>query len=122
GGYTNGRKNGIFNAYHPTGKLKWTVLFEDDIPRGVWMYYYPDGRPLMEINLENNKPSLRNMWDQRRRKQVEDGRGRYSFTTRSNTFSEYGYEAVTFSGRIREGVPHGHWHIDYHFSDGKKEQ
>ena len=122
GTYRNGRKNGTFKAYHPTGKLKWTARFEEDLPTDVWNYYYPDGRPLMEVAFENNRPSLRNMWDQRGRLQVKDGKGRYSFTVPSDTFNEYGYDAVTFSGRIREGVPHGNWHIEYLFADGKKEQ
>lgn len=121
GTYTNGRKNGTFKAYHSTGKLKWTARFEEDMPRDVWKYYYPDGRPLMEVNFENNRPSLLNMWDQRGRQRVKDGKGRYSFTIPSGTFNEYGHEAVTFSGRIQEGVPHGYWLIEYHFADGKKE-
>lgn len=120
GNYRNGRKEGEFSAYHPNGQLKWVVSYVQDIPQGLRTYYYPDGKPLLEVEYREGGTFIRSFWDQRGRKQVSEGKGKYEFAVEADGYNEFGYVRYIRKGRVVDGRPHGIWGIEYLFADGKK--
>ncbi|WP_257658687.1 toxin-antitoxin system YwqK family antitoxin [Parapedobacter lycopersici] len=120
GNYENGKKEGKFTAYHPNGERKWEVTFVQDVPRGIWAFYYPDGKPLLELEYGPRGTIIRNFWDTRGRQQVTDGNGKYAFEIAADGYNEYGYVRYNRSGRVVNGLPHGNWIVEYVFEDGEK--
>lgn len=120
GQYQRGEKDGRFSAYHANGQLKWTVNFLQGTPQGMWVYYYPDGKPLLEVEYTHQGAYIRNFWDARGRQRVTDGNGRYEFEVEADGYNPYGYIRYNRRGRVVDGRPHGNWIIEYVFDDGKK--
>lgn len=121
GNYRDGKKDGDFKAYHGNGQLKWQVSFVQDVPQAVRTYYYPDGKPLLEVQYGTGEEALLwNFWDQRGRQRVKDGNGRYEFTVEADGYNEFGYVQYVRKGKVVNGRPHGNWTIEYIFADGKK--
>lgn len=120
GQYRQGKKEGKFTAYHPNGQLKWETTFVNDMPRGPWTYYYPDGKPLLEVEYNIQGTYIRNFWDTRGRQRVVEGKGRYEFEVQVDGYNAYGYIRYNRRGRVVEGRPHGNWIIEYVFDDDKK--
>lgn len=121
GSYRDGRKHGLFRAYHPNGQLKWEVNFAEDLPQGMWKYYYPDGKPLLEVEYRGDGLNIRNYWDRRGRQRVADGEGRYEFEIEADGYNEFGYLRYNRRGKVVNGQPHGAWIVEYVFEDGKTE-
>ncbi|MGK6352606.1 toxin-antitoxin system YwqK family antitoxin [Parapedobacter sp. DT-150] len=121
GSYRHGKKEGTFQAYHPNGRLKWVVTYVQDIPQGLWKFYYPDGKPLMEIAYGEADVRFQSFWDQRGRQRVIDGNGRYEFAVQSDGYNEFGYVRYNRKGKVVDGRLDGNWTIEYVFADGKKE-
>src|SRR5690606_23695150 len=120
GRYADGKKAGQFTAYHANGQLKWEVTFVDDVPRGIWAYYYPDGKPLLEVAFGADGATIRNFWDARGRHRVVDGNGRYEFEVEADGYNEYGYVRYNRRGKVVDGRPEGNWIVEYVFEDGEK--
>src|SRR5690606_25679128 len=107
GQYAGGKKEGKFTAYHPNGQVKWTVSFRNDVPSGPWLLYYPDGKPLLEVEYGATGTAIRNFWDARGRQRVTDGNGRYDFEIPADGYNPYGYVRYRRRGRVVDGRPHG---------------
>ncbi|WP_146198673.1 toxin-antitoxin system YwqK family antitoxin [Pararcticibacter amylolyticus] len=132
GTYKDGRKQGSFQAFYPGGVLKWQAEFLDDVPVKTWYYFYPDGRPLSILKVENGEVLITDAWDVKGRVTVKNGTGKFSLEDPQFGFNEQGYEAVIYRGSLKDGKPEGTWRIlrkfsgsDYEtaaietFSDGK---
>lgn len=120
GNYRDGKKDGEFRAYHPNGQLKWEVSFVQDVPYGTWKFYYPDGKPLLELVYDAQEMLIYNFWDNKGRQRVERGSGRYEFAVKADGYNEFGYVRYNRKGRVVQGRPHGDWTIEYIFDDNKK--
>lgn len=120
GNFREGRKEGPFKAFHPNGQLKWMVSYIQDIPQGLWKFYYPDGKPLLEVIYDNGERRILNFWDQRGKQRVINGNGKYAFEVAADGYNEFGYIRYNRKGKLVDGHAHGTWSIDYVFSDGKK--
>ncbi|WP_156305298.1 toxin-antitoxin system YwqK family antitoxin [Sphingobacterium endophyticum] len=113
GAYLDGKKTGLFKAYHPNRSIKWEVFFENDKPHGDWKYYYPDGHLMMRVNFGEDYVKIIEFLDTRGKKMVEDGDGRFEFKVPFQGYNPYGYPFVKQKGRLKEGVPDGIWQIFY---------
>lgn len=113
GKYANGKKEGLFQAFHTTGELKWEGTYRDDMPAGEWKFYYPDGLPLYVAEYRPDGLYIRDYWDNRGRHRVSTGQGRFEVTVRLEGYREHGYEFVRRRGRIVDGKPHGVWSQQY---------
>lgn len=109
GHYDKGIRNGVFQAFHPNGILKWEVTFVNNSPTGDWKYYYPDAKPMLTINYDAANIKIMAFWDRRGRQQVKDGNGSYEFKMPFTFYNEYGFPFFERKGRIRNGVPRGYW-------------
>lgn len=118
GHYTDGKKQGQFQAFHNSGALKWQGAFENDMPKGEWEFFYPDGLRLCVVEYRADGLYLRDYWDQRGRQVVESGKGRYEVTIKLDGYQEHGYEFVRRRGRVVDGKPHGPW-AHHYLLDGK---
>lgn len=113
GNYIDGKKSGLFQAFHTTGHLKWQVRYENDMPTGTWSYCYPDGRPLYVVEYGNDGFFIRDFWDTRGRHRVSNGKGRLEVTLKLYRYQEHGYPFVRRRGRVANGKPHGTWSTQF---------
>ncbi len=120
GNYHDGKKDGEFRAYHPNGQLKWEVSYMQDIPLDTGKFYYPDGKPLLELVYNGQEILIYNFWDDRGRQRVDRGNGRYELAVKADGYNEFGYIRYNRKGKVVEGRPHGHWVIEYIFDNNKK--
>lgn len=55
GKYSSSRKTGLWKAYHPNGKLKSEIYYENGMPRGKYKLYYENGKLEEEGNWDRTK-------------------------------------------------------------------
>lgn len=120
GNYTQGKKDGEFKAYHSNQVLKWEAIFSDDTLSGNWKFYYPDGKPYLDINFLNNRVNIISFWDRKGKQRVSQGKGRYEIRIPIVTYHEWGYPMYQATGNIRNGIQHGYWAIHLIDDDGNR--
>jgi antitoxin component YwqK of YwqJK toxin-antitoxin module len=49
-----GRRQGLWVARYPNGKLKYMIYFKDGHPAGIFKRYYPNGQLLVEMKYDQN--------------------------------------------------------------------
>ncbi len=111
GVYENGKKNGVFKGYYPSGYLKYQVNFTDDKPTGDWTFYYPSGRPQTIYQYKNGVLNLLENWDTSGKKTVTAGNGRFTFTNTPFMYNDVGYKSIIYTGKITDGQPNGVWSV-----------
>lgn len=119
GAYKDGKKEGVFQAYHPNGVLKWEVNFQNNFPIGDWKYYYPDGKPLLTITYSENGYFIKDYWDNRGKQEVIDGEGNYDFSIPFEGFTEFGFDFYLRKGKVKNGRPQGNWNT-YFYNVGQQ--
>jgi len=119
GSYKEGKKEGLFQAYHPNGILKWEVNFQDNYPAGDWKYYYPDGKPLLTITYNEQGYFIKDYWDNRGKQEVMNGEGNYEFSIPFEGFTEFGFDFYLRKGKIKNGKPQGNWNT-YFYNVGQQ--
>lgn len=112
GKHENGLREGAFEAFHYNGKTKWKGNFQAGVPVGVWEYFYPDGKPMLFIEISEIGLNFKDFYDLEGKKRVSDGDGRYSMRVEVDVFTEEGAAYLLKSGRVRNGKPEGHWRVD----------
>ena len=121
GTYQDGLKHGWFTAYHPNGEIKWEVEYHSNNPVGLWTFYYPDGLPALELNMNPSRGiEVVNYWKQNGKLGVKKGKGKFEFKLKEKGFSEFGNEYYIRSGRILNGKPNGRWLVHLLNPDGSK--
>ena len=119
GTYKDGKKEGLFQAYHPNGVLKWEVNFQNNYPIGDWKYYYPDGKPLLTITYLENGYFIKDFWDNRGKQEVVNGEGNYEFAIPFEGFTEFGFDFYLRKGKVKDGKPQGNWNT-YFYNVGQQ--
>lgn len=119
GTYTEGKKNGVFKAYHGSGEVKWETTYVDDYPEGETSFYYPDGMPMLLLKYGERGMEIIDYWDRRGRQRVKNGSGRYEMKIRLLGYNELGATFVERAGRVRNGKPHGLWKLELIFDDNE---
>lgn len=119
GNYKEGLKEGLFEAFHNNGQLKWTVNYIEDQVDGTWMYYYPDGKPMLELFYGDRGMEIVNYWNVKGEKKVNQKEGRYEMKVEIDGYSEYGADFVNRKGRVRNGKPTGNWSLELVYPDQK---
>lgn len=119
GSYTNGKKEGVFRGYHPSGFVKWEVNYVDDIPADTIRYYYPDGRPYLEYLVLDGELLLWSYWNTNGKQRVKNGRGRFELVSEpSDAYNHIGYRWIVRRGRVRHGKMDMDIFYRYRFEDG----
>ncbi|WP_394677686.1 toxin-antitoxin system YwqK family antitoxin [uncultured Sphingobacterium sp.] len=119
GSYKDGKKEGLFQAFHPNGVLKWEVSFQNNHPTGDWKYYYPDGKPLLTITYNEQGYFIKDYWDNRGKQEVIDGEGNYEFSIPFEGFTEFGFDFYLRKGKVKNGRPQGNWNT-YFYNVGQQ--
>ncbi|WP_282638583.1 toxin-antitoxin system YwqK family antitoxin [Sphingobacterium thalpophilum] len=119
GNYTDGKKEGLFQAFHPNGVLKWEVNFKANFPTGDWKYYYPDGKPLLTISYGDYGYFIKDYWDNRGKQEVINGEGNYEFAIPFEGFTEFGFDFYLRKGKVKNGKPQGNWNT-YFYNVGQQ--
>ena len=122
GNYRNGRKEGLFQAYHPNGVKKWETRFLNNLPVGLWEYYYPDGRPMLTLEVDSTQTQILSYTDRRGRPRVKNGSGLYDFKIPMQGYNPYGYSFLRYRGRLKDGKPNGYWEIFFQSEDQQSER
>lgn len=121
GRYEDGKKNGTFRAFYPGGFLRWQGDFRDDRPQGTWNYYHPDGTPSMILEFTEEATYIRECWNEKGKPVVRDGNGSFLLRDYQFGYNPTGHEALLYRGRVRAGLPHGQWTVQYQFPGGATE-
>jgi len=119
GSYKDGKKEGLFQAFHPNGVLKWEVNFQNNYPTGDWKYYYPDGKPLLTIIYNEQGYFIKDYWDNRGKQEVMNGEGNYEFSIPFEGFTEFGFDFYLRKGKVKNGRPQGNWNT-YFYNVGQQ--
>lgn len=119
GSYKDGKKEGLFQAFHPNGVLKWEVNFQNNHPAGDWKYYYPDGKPLLTVTYNEQGYFIKDYWDNRGKQEVMNGEGNYEFSIPFEGFTEFGFDFYLRKGKVKNGRPQGNWNT-YFYNIGQQ--
>lgn len=111
GNYVDGKKQGLFQKFHPNRTIMWRGSFENDHPIGVWQFFYPDGQPLFEVEYDLGELKIIAQWNRRGKQVIKKGNGNFSFKIPFFQFNKWGYSFYERSGRVRNGLPQGYWPI-----------
>src|SRR5690606_36477725 len=82
---------------------------------------YDNGTPWMIINHQNSKVFITDYWDPYGNKKVTDGKGSFSSTDYVWGFNDSGFNSVTYSGRLLNGLPRGSWQIFLNYPNSPSE-
>lgn len=121
GQYENSHKSGVFTAYHTNGHIKWTGTYQDDIPVGDWKYFYPDGKPMLVVQIRENGVFIQDYFDTKGKARVQNGTGKYEMKIEIENFNDFGSLFINKKGNIRDGKPSGRWEISLISENGKKD-
>ncbi len=121
GTYKEGKKDGTFKAFYPTGFLKWQAEFKAGRPVKTWYFYHPDGSAMSIIEIINGRPHITNTWNIRGKSVIKNGSGRFELRDPQFGFNEKGYSAIVYSGKVENGLPDGSWRISYEYARGESE-
>lgn len=121
GTYLEGKKDGEFKGFYPSGQLRSVQYYQNDVPNGKWQYFYSNGSPWLTIDFKNQIPYVLAFWNVKGKKRIKEGNGNFSLTTETTEYSEYGFTGIIFKGKIKNGRPNGFWVslLDY---GGKNEE
>lgn len=119
GSYKDGKKEGLFQAFHPNGVIKWEVSFKDNYPTGDCKYYYPDGKPLLTITYGDFGYYIKDYWNNLGKQVVTNGEGNYEFAIPFEGFTEFGYDFYLRKGKVKNGKPQGNWNT-YFYNVGQQ--
>jgi antitoxin component YwqK of YwqJK toxin-antitoxin module len=121
GNYISGKKDGNFKGFYPSGKPKFNISFKDDKQIGISEYYYPSGNLSHQIEFKNNKAFLKQYFNNYGQAQIKLGKGEYSFTENATGFNEYGFTAITYDGKVKNGLPQGNWRTVLEYNNNNRE-
>ncbi|MBS2211675.1 TonB family protein [Carboxylicivirga mesophila] len=98
-----GNKDGVFQFYYPNGQLKSEYLFENDMPLGLWKFYYEDGSSQHLLNVSGQSFEVLSSFDSARQQVLKDGNGTWQFKVpvynHADTVTIYGEQ----QNKLREG-------------------
>lgn len=116
GSYVNGKKNGEWKTYYPSGKLASHGLYINDKPSGEWLYFHEGGGLSVQgVYVDGQREGN---WSAYYPGGVKRSETKYN--KGSGEFKEfYKSGALKASGQIREGKNEGKW--QYYFESGKLE-
>ena len=121
GSYSDGKRNGTFKSFYLNGFLRWQGDFKDDEPVGIWNYYYPDGKPKTILDFQAAHTYVKESWNEKGKEVVKNGEGNFSLIDFQFGYNNVGHESLLYTGRIKDGLPHGPWTVKYVFPDGSTE-
>lgn len=118
GTYVNGHLDGKITIRYMNGNIWQKGAYKDGLMVGKWEYFYPDGKPMYNLNLIGDKIILQTVWDQSGNKIVEDGNG-IAVIFRYNSFSDIGSVSLNWRGKVKKGLIEGRWKM-YYFNTSTK--
>ena len=109
GTYLEGKKDGEFKGYYPSGQLRSIQLYLNDVPNGKSQYFYSNGSPWITIEFKNQIPHVIEFWNVKGKKRIKEGNGNFTLTNETTEYSEYGFTGIVYKGNIKNGRPNGLW-------------
>ena len=122
GNYVEGKKEGKFSAYYPNGEQKWHITFKNNVPVDSAMYFYPDGKPLLQIYIHNQNVYITQYWNKLGQQKVKDGEGYLDITLPIIGFTEHGFTKYTTKGKVKDGLQQGLWYTSFVQDDKKRQE
>lgn len=115
GTYTEGKRDGEFKGYYPSGQLRSVKFYQNDVPTGNWKYFYSNGSPWITVEFKNQIPYVQEFWNVKGKQRIKEGNGTHNLIIETTDYSEYGYTGMAFKGNIKNGRPNGLWtaFLDY---------
>jgi antitoxin component YwqK of YwqJK toxin-antitoxin module len=107
GQYENGVKTGQFELYYPNGKLFCKGKYKNNLPIGIWNFFYEkDGAPERTLLLENSDTLLITFFDKNGNPTVQNGNGTFVGSIEGQRFS---HKPEAAEGKVVNGLPEGKW-------------
>ncbi|HOO11047.1 MAG TPA: toxin-antitoxin system YwqK family antitoxin, partial [Cyclobacteriaceae bacterium] len=112
----NGKKNGTWNHYYPSGKVSSSGRYANDLPEGEWTYYFEDGEISAKGGFVGGKKN--GYWSALNHNGTL--KSEVDYTDGTGEYREY-YEGgeLKVKGKIVNGKNEGPW--KYYFENGKLE-
>lgn len=101
GNYSNGKKEGRYSLYFPSGQLAQTGNYLNDKKNGIWEYYYENGNKKQTLDFRSNEIFITEFWDEKGNKLVESGNGEW--------FDFWSSKNIRTYGDVRNGRKNGRW-------------
>ena len=114
GNYINNKLNGLYQGFYRNGQLECTGFFEDNKPKGVWIYYYPDKKPKLTVNFSDNGFEVLGYLDRNGNKLLENGNGNWAFD-----FIDSQNRTITSKGSYKNNKRVGKWMVKCIPSEGE---
>jgi antitoxin component YwqK of YwqJK toxin-antitoxin module len=116
GDFSDGKKNGEWKFYYPSGKIGSSGFYENDESTGKWIYYFEDGTISSEGEYVGGKKN--GYWNAMNK--TGSRKSEITYANGSGEYREfYSDGKLKVKGQIIDGKNQGKW--EYFFQDGKKE-
>lgn len=91
--------------YHENGSIKKKGVYENHLKKGLWEYFYSNGKKKMDIIFSEGEVSVNSYFKKSGRQMVSNGNGKFSVEFKN-------YRACApfeLSGKLENGKPDGRW-------------
>lgn len=122
GNYVDGKKEGIFEAYYPNGAPKWKITFKSNVPIDTISYFYPDGKPLLTLQVFNQNIYIKHYWNKLGQQKVINGEGYMNISLPIIGFTEHGFSRYATKGKVKDGLQEGLWYTSFVQEDRKPKE
>ncbi|GGG39258.1 hypothetical protein GCM10011378_14410 [Hymenobacter glacieicola] len=102
GAYKNGKKEGVFEVFHPNGEVATRAYYRGGQPVGNWAYWYPSGQKRQILSFGTGEALLiQQFWAEDGQQLVRDGQGSWYRTD----------AGLRVEGSVLNGLPTGRWRV-----------
>jgi len=118
------KQDSIYREWNETGLLAIEGRFELDIPKGIWKYFYIDGREKSHEERVDSVTYIRSFWlpDPNHTQTIIDGNGEMqTFHTTGTIKENYTYKNGLPNGPFQEKSIYGYDLLSGNFKDGEKD-
>lgn len=121
GTYKMGLKNGIFKNYYPNGNLRYEVTFQNNEIIGKAHFFYDNGKPWLNLEIKDGAFYILEYWNPVGKQRVKEGNGVYEYKDWYWGYNVYGFDAIVYKGRVKNGLTNGQWSIFFSYPDSSLE-
>ncbi|MDA3929880.1 MAG: hypothetical protein PF541_13090 [Prolixibacteraceae bacterium] len=107
GSYKNGLKHGIYTKYFLNGNVETIGNFKDDLPIGIWRYYYPNKQLKLIVAYNGNNFDVKAYFNENGTQLLKEGNGKWKFAFTNDR----GY-IYTLKGQYKNFKRVGTWTLD----------
>ncbi|WP_289053668.1 TonB family protein [Carboxylicivirga marina] len=102
-----GKKDGAFQFFYPNGQLKSEYLFDNDIPLGLWKFYFDDGKSKHLVEIKDHSFNVISSFNEDGRQTVEKSTGNWEYQVPIYNHSD----TLNVTGELQNMLWVGEWEL-----------